>query len=89
MLKEETTKRILDSFLNVNIVTLFLKGYVLALARHRLLKERLIKALNQVQISRTKGQVFFSTRHFTIFFSIACDYITKTITKPFDFIKVL
>lgn len=71
----------------VEVVALFPQARMSAAARHRALKERLMRSSDEVRRSRMDARSLFSATHFAALLDVACDRFAAAPDAPFDFIK--
>ncbi|KAH6705691.1 phospholipase, partial [Verticillium dahliae] len=72
---------------HIEVVALFPQARISATARHRALKERLMRSSDEVRQSRVDARCLFSAIHFAAFLDVACDHFASTPDAPFDFIQ--
>ena len=71
-----------------SVVVMHMSGdHVSPLARHRRLKEVLLKTCDVSRLARIEERVLFSAVHLAGFFSRAMAYVSRSISEPFDFTK--
>jgi len=87
MLKDETTRDVSTLFSAFDVLCILPDGQVSAKSRFRPLRECLMNASTQVQLSKMDTRTLFSARHFNVFFKLACDHFAITSNEPFDFIS--
>ncbi|KAM9874547.1 hypothetical protein VDGL01_11377 [Verticillium dahliae] len=71
----------------IEVVALFPHARISATARHRALKERLMRSSDEVRQSRVNTRCLFSIIHFAAFLDMACDYFADTPDDTFNFIQ--
>ncbi len=76
----------ISAFSSISIM--YLAGeHVSPLARHRRLKELLLSEIELSRIERIEQRAHFTAIHFEAFFRQAINYVTSSITEPFDFVQ--
>lgn len=85
-LAADTPKSLSDRFSSLEVVTLPQAGAMSNDARHRRLKDCLMRASDRVRKHRSACRSLFSARHFHAFFRLACRHLTAGGDEPFDFI---
>jgi hypothetical protein len=76
ILAADTPRSLFDRFSGLDVVTLSQLGTMSNGARHRRLKDRLMRVSDRIRKHRTDSRTFFSARHFHAFFRLACQHLT-------------
>ncbi|KAH7363553.1 phospholipase [Plectosphaerella cucumerina] len=71
----------------IHVVALLPQGRVSAAARHRALKERIMRLSDEVRRRRVDALCLFSVTHFAAFLDVACDHFATAPDAPFDFVR--
>jgi hypothetical protein len=87
LLTEETTIDTSEQFSNIHILGLLPRGKISNRGRHRILKEALLNASDQVRAAKLATRSLFSARDFAAFFDHARDHLAATSNEPFDFVR--
>jgi hypothetical protein len=85
-LAADTPRSLFDRFSGLDVVTLSQVGTMSNGARHRRLKDRLMRVSDRIRKHRTDSRTLFSARHFHAFFRLACQHLTGGNSEPFDFV---
>jgi len=85
-LAADTPRSLFDRFSGLDVVTLSPVGTMSNGARHRRLKDRLMRVRDRISKHRTESRTLFSARHFHAFFRLACQHLTGGNSEPFDFV---
>jgi hypothetical protein len=86
ILAADTPRSLFDRFSGLDVVTLSQLGTMSNGARHRRLKDRLMRVSDRIRKHRTDSRTLFSARHFHAFFRLACQHLTGGNSEPFDFV---
>lgn len=85
-LAADTPRSFFDRFSGLDVVALSQVGTMSNGARHRRLKDRLMRVSDRIRKQRTDSRTLFSARHFHAFFRLACRHLTGGSSEPFDFL---
>ncbi|KAI1541065.1 Patatin [Pyrenophora tritici-repentis] len=85
-LAADTPRSLSDRFSGLDVVTLSQVGTMSNGARHRPLRDRLMRVSDRIRKHRADSRTLFSARHFHAFFRLACQHLTGGNSEPFDFV---
>ena len=57
------------------------------MARHRPLREQILRELDEVRHCRVYNRCLFSAVHLSAFFTLAVQHVAKSVREPYDFIR--